>query len=167
MMPRWLIGLASGSSVDGVDAALMELEGVGLDLRVRQVQGLHQSYGQELRALIRRISTSAPCEVRQVSRLHRLLGETFAAAARMAAADSASAAELRADSAQLHRAPTLLSGRRRLRRQIHALLEKRLESVLVTYPEEGHGVRSPRSSVRCRLRCRVPTGYPADPEVPS
>ncbi|HEY7313018.1 MAG TPA: anhydro-N-acetylmuramic acid kinase [Gemmataceae bacterium] len=82
MTPRWLIGLASGSSVDGVDAALMELEGVGLELRVRQVQGLHQPYGQELRALIRRVSSLAPCEVRQVSRLHRLLGETFAAAAR-------------------------------------------------------------------------------------
>lgn len=85
MTPRWLIGLASGSSADGVDAALMELEGVGLDLHVRQVQGLHQPYGQELRALIRRISTSAPCEIRQVSLLHRLLGETFAAAARTVA----------------------------------------------------------------------------------
>lgn len=85
MTPRWLIGLASGSSVDGVDAALMELEGVGLDLHVLQVHGLHQPYGQELRALIRRISTSAPCEIRQVSLLHRLLGETFAAAARTVA----------------------------------------------------------------------------------
>jgi anhydro-N-acetylmuramic acid kinase len=85
MPPRWLIGLASGSSVDGVDAALMELEGAGLELRVRQVQGLHQPYGQELRALIRRVSSSAPCEIRQVSILHRLLGETFAAAARTVA----------------------------------------------------------------------------------
>jgi anhydro-N-acetylmuramic acid kinase len=85
MTSRWLIGLASGSSVDGVDAALMELEGVGLELRVRQVQGLHQPYGQELRALIRRVGTSAPCEIRQVSLLHRLLGETFAAAARTVA----------------------------------------------------------------------------------
>ncbi len=85
MTPRWLIGLASGSSADGVDAALLEVEGVGLELRVRQVQGLHQPYGQELRNLIRRLSTSAPCEVRQISRLHRLLGETFAAAARMVA----------------------------------------------------------------------------------
>lgn len=85
MTSRWLIGLASGSSVDGVDAALMELEGVGLDLRVCQVQGLHQPYGQELRALIRRISSSTPCEIRQVSLLHRLLGETFAAAARSVA----------------------------------------------------------------------------------
>jgi anhydro-N-acetylmuramic acid kinase len=85
MSPRWLIGLASGSSVDGVDAALMELEGAGLELRVRQVQGLHQPYGQELRALIRRVSSSAACEIRQVSILHRLLGETFAAAARTVA----------------------------------------------------------------------------------
>ncbi len=38
MTPRWIIGLASGSSVDGVDAALLELEGVGLELRVRQVR---------------------------------------------------------------------------------------------------------------------------------
>jgi anhydro-N-acetylmuramic acid kinase len=85
MSPRWLIGLASGSSVDGVDAALMELEGAGLDLRVRQVQGLHQAYGQDLRTLIRRVSASTPCEIRQVSLLHRLLGETFAAAARTVA----------------------------------------------------------------------------------
>ncbi|HTU90324.1 MAG TPA: anhydro-N-acetylmuramic acid kinase [Gemmataceae bacterium] len=85
MPPRWLIGLASGSSVDGVDAALMELEGAGLELCVRQLQGLHQPYGPDLRALIRRASSSAPCEVRQVSILHRLLGETFAAAARTVA----------------------------------------------------------------------------------
>src|SRR5271166_2959424 len=65
MPQRWVIGLASGSSGDGVDAALMEL-------------------GE----LIRRAAGPAACEVRQVSRLHRLLGETFAAAAR-AVADSA------------------------------------------------------------------------------
>jgi anhydro-N-acetylmuramic acid kinase len=85
MTSRWLIGLASGSSVDGADAALMELEGVGLDLRVRQVEGAHQPYGAELRALIRRVGSSTPSEIRQVSLLHRLLGETFAAAARTVA----------------------------------------------------------------------------------
>jgi anhydro-N-acetylmuramic acid kinase len=85
MTPRWLIGLASGSSVDGVDAALLELEGAGLDMRVRQVQGLHQPYGAELRALIRRVSSSSSSETRQISILHRLLGETFAAAARTVA----------------------------------------------------------------------------------
>lgn len=85
MPPRWIIGLASGSSVDGVDAALLDLEGTGLELHVRQLEGLHQPYGADLRALIRRVSASAPCETRQVSILHRLLGETFAAAARTVA----------------------------------------------------------------------------------
>jgi anhydro-N-acetylmuramic acid kinase len=86
---RWIIGLASGSSADGIDAALMELRGVGLELRVQQTHGLHQSYPPELRELIRRVAGPGPCDVRQVSRLHRLLGETFASAAR-AVADSAS-----------------------------------------------------------------------------
>jgi anhydro-N-acetylmuramic acid kinase len=89
MTTRWIIGLASGSCADGVDAALVELEGLGLDLRVRQLFGLHQPYPAELAEVIRRTGSGAPCEVRQVSGLHRLLGETFAGAAR-AAADHAS-----------------------------------------------------------------------------
>jgi anhydro-N-acetylmuramic acid kinase len=85
MAPRWIIGLASGCSADGVDAALLELDGVGLAARLRQAHGLHQPFAGELRELIRRVSSGEPCEVRQVSRLHRLLGETFAAAARAVA----------------------------------------------------------------------------------
>ncbi len=85
MPARWIIGLASGSSADGVDAALAEVEGTGLDLRLVQMHGLHQPYGRDLRDLLRRLSGPAPVEVRLVSRLHRLLGETFAAAARMVA----------------------------------------------------------------------------------
>jgi anhydro-N-acetylmuramic acid kinase len=88
MPQRWIIGLASGSSADGADAALMELRGIGLDLRVVQTHGVHQPYGPEMREMIRRVAGPSPCEVRHVSRLHRLLGETFAAAAR-AVADSA------------------------------------------------------------------------------
>jgi anhydro-N-acetylmuramic acid kinase len=88
MPQRWIIGLASGSSADGVDAALMEVRGVGLDLRLGQMHGLHQPYSTEMRELIRRVAGPAPCDVRQFSRLHRLLGETFAATAR-AVADNA------------------------------------------------------------------------------
>jgi anhydro-N-acetylmuramic acid kinase len=82
---RWFIGLASGSSADGVDAALLQTEGVGLDLRVRPLHSLHQPYGRELRELIHRTSGPIPSEVRHLSLLHRLLGETFAAAARQVA----------------------------------------------------------------------------------
>ena len=85
MPPRWVIGLASGSSGDGVDAALAELHGVGLELRPRLAHALHQPYPPELRELLLRASGTAACEVRQVSLLHRLLGETFAAAARAVA----------------------------------------------------------------------------------
>jgi anhydro-N-acetylmuramic acid kinase len=81
---RRLIGLASGSSADGIDAALLEAEGAGLDLKVRLLQALHQPYGRELREMILR-GGPGPCETRQLGLLHRLLGETFAAAARQVA----------------------------------------------------------------------------------
>jgi anhydro-N-acetylmuramic acid kinase len=79
---RWIIGLATGSGAEEVDAALLAVEGCGLDLRVELVQVLYQPYGDDLRDLIRRARTAPACEVRHVSLLHRLLGETFAAAAR-------------------------------------------------------------------------------------
>jgi anhydro-N-acetylmuramic acid kinase len=82
---RWIIGLASGSSADGIDAALLETVGVGLDLRVRLVHTLAQPYGKELRDLILRAIGPGPCDARQFALLHRLLGETFAAAARQVA----------------------------------------------------------------------------------
>ena len=85
MTTRWLIGLASGSSADGVDAALLESEGAGLELKARLLHALHQPYGRDLRELIVRGSGPGPCEARQLGLLHRLLGEAFAAAARQVA----------------------------------------------------------------------------------
>lgn len=82
---RHVIGLAPSSSADGVAAALLQLEGVGLDLRVRLVSSLRQPYSRDLRLLVLRAASTAPVETRQVSLLHRLLGETFAAAARQVA----------------------------------------------------------------------------------
>jgi anhydro-N-acetylmuramic acid kinase len=89
MDTRRVIGLASGSSVDGVDAALLEIDGAGLEMRIRLAEALHQPYGAELRAHIRQVSGSAACPPGRVGLLHRLLGETFAAAA-LAVADQAS-----------------------------------------------------------------------------
>src|ERR1051326_8456702 len=85
-MKRWVIGLASGSSADGVDAVLLELEGAGLDLKAELLHALHQPFPPELRDLVLRVSSSAPdAPTSQVSLLHRLLGETFAAATRQVA----------------------------------------------------------------------------------
>src|SRR5262249_45755735 len=85
MNTRYLIGLSSGSSADGVDAALLETEGVGMELRVRLLHALHQPYPRDLRDLILRVGTPGTSAARQTSLLHRLLGETFAAAARQVA----------------------------------------------------------------------------------
>ena len=51
----------------------------------RLVHALHQPYPPELRELILRAAAGAEGETRQLSLLHRLLGETFAAAARQVA----------------------------------------------------------------------------------
>src|SRR6266446_4698325 len=84
MDTRWLIGLASSSSADAVEAALLEITGVGLGVRARPVHALRQPYARDLRDLLQ-AAPAPPCELKQISLLHRLLGETFAAAARQVA----------------------------------------------------------------------------------
>jgi anhydro-N-acetylmuramic acid kinase len=82
---RWIIGLASGFGEDRVEAALLEVEGVGLTLQVRIADSIQQPYPADLRELLLRQHQPQTCDLRQVSLLHRLLGETFAAAARQVA----------------------------------------------------------------------------------
>ncbi len=85
MSTRFLIGLSSGSSADGVDAALLQAEGTGLELQVHLIGALHQPYPDELREWIRRMGNPGKVDGKQTALLHRLLGETFAAAARQTA----------------------------------------------------------------------------------
>lgn len=83
---RWIIGLSSGSSADGVDAALLEATGVGMELQAQTLLALHQPHPVDLRERILGISSGASTgDARQISLLHRLLGETFAHAARQVA----------------------------------------------------------------------------------
>jgi anhydro-N-acetylmuramic acid kinase len=85
MSTRWIIGLASGSSAVGVDASLVAVENVGLHLRVGECHFLHQPFGKELRDLILGVGRGDHSDVKQISLLHRLLGEAFAAGARQIA----------------------------------------------------------------------------------
>src|SRR6266478_7049794 len=85
MSKRWIIGLASRSSGVGVDAALLEVEGAGLALQTHLIHVLHQSYSRDLNELLHRLDAAPTIELRQVSLLNRLLGETFAAVARQVA----------------------------------------------------------------------------------
>src|SRR5205807_5608129 len=85
MSNRFVIGLTSGSSADGVDAALLEIEGIGLELEARLVTMLQQPFARDLRDLVRALGANGQAECKQLAVLHRLMGETFAAAARQVA----------------------------------------------------------------------------------
>lgn len=82
---RWILGLASGSTADGVDAALVESTGVGLNLRLGLRHHVHQPYPRDLRELLLKLGGGQALTARQLSLVHRLLGEAFAATARQAA----------------------------------------------------------------------------------
>ncbi len=76
---RRVIGLMSGTSADGVDAALVE---VGLaETRVRLVAFTELPYPPELRQEILEVSEAEGGNVAKICRLHVILGEWFARAA--------------------------------------------------------------------------------------
>jgi anhydro-N-acetylmuramic acid kinase len=74
-----VVGLMSGTSGDGVDAALVEIGGTGLDLRVRLLAFGPTPYPADVRTRV--LAVSAGGTVAEVCHLHTLLGEWFAKAA--------------------------------------------------------------------------------------
>jgi anhydro-N-acetylmuramic acid kinase len=82
-MPRWLIGLSSGTSLNGVDAALVRVDGVGLDIALRLEHFLHWPYPRELRELLGKADSAGSAPLRHAALLNRLLGEAYAGAARL------------------------------------------------------------------------------------
>ncbi|HYM11564.1 MAG TPA: anhydro-N-acetylmuramic acid kinase [Bryobacterales bacterium] len=76
-------GLMSGTSVDGIDVALVEIRGAGLRLRVRPLAHSAFPYPPPVRAAILAVSDAA-CHTRDIARLHVLLGELYAEAVRRA-----------------------------------------------------------------------------------
>ncbi len=74
--PRVLaIGLMSGTSADGMDAALVEIEGCGLATRVRQRAFVSLPYSQEVRAAILRLAGGESGGSHELSLFHFLLGK--------------------------------------------------------------------------------------------
>lgn len=74
-----VIGLMSGTSGDGVDAALVSIQGRGVRLRVRERAFHHQPYPTGLQARILQAATDG--RVDEICHLHVVLGEWFARAA--------------------------------------------------------------------------------------
>ncbi|MGH2499262.1 MAG: anhydro-N-acetylmuramic acid kinase, partial [Candidatus Limnocylindria bacterium] len=70
------LGLMSGTSGDGIDAAAVELAG-----RPRVVAHRHAAFAGDLRARVLAAAEGAPLDARSLARLHGDLGDAYAAAA--------------------------------------------------------------------------------------
>jgi anhydro-N-acetylmuramic acid kinase len=78
---RLAVGLISGTSADGIDAALVRLGGPAEQVRVELVQFATIAYSPAVRKRILRVAGGELIEVAEVSELNFLLGELFAEAA--------------------------------------------------------------------------------------
>ena len=77
--PRRVVGLMSGTSLDGVDAVLARIEGSGAALSVEQEAFTHTPYPEALRNRVRAAATNR-ASVEDVTRLHVRLAHAYAAA---------------------------------------------------------------------------------------
>ena len=83
---KLVIGLMSGSSADGVDAALVRLRGSGESLSWRLLRHETLQYSPKVRDLILRCIEPGGGDAASICRLNILLGELFARAAAHVAA---------------------------------------------------------------------------------
>lgn len=83
-----VIGLISGTSVDGIDVALVEVSGQGYDLTIDEVQGLTYHYPEDLRQQILALCAGEPISLEQLASLDDAVAQTFADAAQALMAEA-------------------------------------------------------------------------------
>jgi anhydro-N-acetylmuramic acid kinase len=78
---RLAVGLMSGTSMDGVDAALVEVCGLAQPLPLRLLAYVSRPYPPAIREQLLHVASGAPTTAGAISQLSFLLGELFAEAA--------------------------------------------------------------------------------------
>jgi anhydro-N-acetylmuramic acid kinase len=81
-----VIGLISGTSIDGIDVAAAELSVDGEEVRLRPLGHLELEYPEELRADLLDALPPNPCSAAQLTRLDTRVGQAFAEAAEIGVA---------------------------------------------------------------------------------
>lgn len=76
-----IIGLMAGTSLDGIDAALVTIEGSGEQTKLSIIDFLTLPYSRELKNFILKNSNPDTAKIDELARLNFLLGEAFAEAA--------------------------------------------------------------------------------------
>ena len=75
---RYALGLMSGTSCDGVDAAAIAVTGRGLGMRVRFIGHLHRAYPPGLRRRLLEVMAPAAARTEELCALHAAVGDCFA-----------------------------------------------------------------------------------------
>jgi anhydro-N-acetylmuramic acid kinase len=81
MHPTHVIGLMSGTSVDGIDAALVEITGQDLDLEVKLIAGATYSYPTPLREKILALAAGHAISMAELAAIDDAIAFAFAQAA--------------------------------------------------------------------------------------
>ncbi|MDZ8223095.1 anhydro-N-acetylmuramic acid kinase [Nostoc sp. ChiVER01] len=76
-----VIGLISGTSVDGIDAALVEISGTELDLKIELLAGATYPYSAELRERILAVGAGVAISMAELAEIDDAIAQVFAQAA--------------------------------------------------------------------------------------
>lgn len=74
---RLVIGLMSGTSADGIDAALTEISGYGTEIEVKQLDFVSVPFECQVRERIIKIGEGSPCGSAEICRMGNLLGKLY------------------------------------------------------------------------------------------
>ncbi|MEH2123492.1 anhydro-N-acetylmuramic acid kinase [Nostoc sp.] len=81
VVPTRVIGLISGTSVDGIDAALVEISGTELDLKVELLAGATYPYPAQLRERILAVGAGVAISMAELAEIDDAIAQVFAQAA--------------------------------------------------------------------------------------
>lgn len=76
-----VLGLMSGTSVDGIDVALVEIQGQGLDLQIKLINGETFAYSPDLRRQILAVCGGKSLSMEELIQLDNAIASEFAQAA--------------------------------------------------------------------------------------
>ncbi|MEH1842693.1 MAG: anhydro-N-acetylmuramic acid kinase [Nostoc sp.] len=80
-VPTRVIGLISGTSVDGIDAALVEISGTELDLKIELLAGATYPYPAELKERILAVGAGVAISMAELAEIDDAIAQVFAQAA--------------------------------------------------------------------------------------
>lgn len=83
MPDRLIVGMMSGTSADGVDAALVRISGSGLQMRAERIEFASQPFPEALRREILAVRSEGSATLRGLCELTRSITEQYVACARM------------------------------------------------------------------------------------